>query len=460
MKRLITIIVIVAVVAGIVLGYRYWQDLQVDESTRNLQTEVISRGTLTATVGATGIVRSNQSGILVWKSSGTVADVYVRVGDQVSNGQILASLDPGSLSQAAILAQSDLINAQKALRNLQDSETARYQAEQALINARKAIVEVERALDKVTSDAYQEKMDQAMEKVIDAQDELDKAQEDFDQYKDLDPENQKYIDAQDSLQEAQDTYDEAVRQSDLLSYDKELANVNLELAKARLADAEREVERLKNGPDPDDVAVIQARIQAAQAALDVVDLKSTFAGQVTIVMNKTGDQASPGVAAFRVDDLSMLLVDVRVSEVDVNRIEVGQPATLIFDAILGSVYKGTVKEVAEVGTSLQGVVEFLVTVELTDADANVKAGMTAAVNIVVDQLENILLTPNRAVRVVNGQRVVYILKDGELEQVAVTLGASSDLVSQVLNGGLALGDIVVLNPPQVFESNGPPPFVR
>jgi HlyD family secretion protein len=460
MKKLITIIMIVAVVAGIVLGYRYWQGLQADESTRNLQTEVISRGTLTATVGATGIVRSNQSGILVWKSSGTVADIHVRVGDQVSNGQILASLDPGSLSQAAILAQSDLINAQKALRNLQDSETARYQAEQALINARKAIVEAERALEMVTSEAYQEKMDQAMEKGIDAQDELDKAQEDFDQYKDLDSENQKYIDAQDSLQEAQDTYDEAVRQSDLLNYDKELANVNLELAKARLADAEREVERLKNGPDPDDVAVIQVRIQAAQAALDVVDLKSTFAGQVTEVMNKTGDQVSPGVVAFRVDDLSMLLVDVRVSEVDVNRIEVGQPATLIFDAILGSEYIGTVKEVAEVGTSLQGVVEFLVTVELTDADANVKAGMTAAVNIVVDQLENILLTPNRAVRVVDGQRVVYILKDGELEQVAVTLGASSDLVSQVLNGGLAVGDNVVLNPPQVFESNGPPPFVR
>jgi len=460
MKKLITIIVIVAVVVGAVLGFRYWQNLQAVESTRNLQTEVISRGTLTATVGATGIVRSNQSGLLVWKTSGTVADIKVKIGDQISDGQVLASLKSGSLPQAVILAQSDLINAQKALRNLRDSETTHFQAEQALISARKAIVETERALLSFTSDAYQDKIDKAQEKVIDAQDELEKAQEDFDQYQDLDPENQKYKDAQDSLQEAQDTYDEAVRQSDLLGYDKDLANISVDLAKARLADAEREVERLKNGPDPDDVAALEARIQAAQAALDVVDLKATFAGQVTDVMNKTGDQVSPGFSAFRVDDLSMLLVDVRVSEVDVNRIEVGQPATLIFDAILGSEYKGTVKEVAEVGTSLQGVVEFVVTVELTDVDENVKAGMTAAVNIVVDKLENILLVPNRAVRVVNGQRVVYLLKDGQLEQVPVTLGASSDLVSEVLNGSLIVGENVVLNPPQVFETNGPPPFVR
>jgi HlyD family secretion protein len=460
MKRLIAIIVIVAAVIGIVLGYRYWQNAKAAESTRNLQTEVIARGTLTATVGATGIVRSNQSGMMVWKTSGTVADILVKVGDPISKDQVLASLEPGSLSQAVILAQTDLISAQKALSDLQASETTRFQAHQVLINARKAVIDAERAQVTYTSDAYQEKLDKALEKVVDAKDELDQAQEDYDQYKDLDPENQKYKDALDSLEKAQDKYDEAVRQSDLLGYDQELAAINLDLVKSHLDDAERAFERLNNGPDPDDVAMLEARIQAAQATLDSANLKATFAGQVTEVNNQIGDQVSPGVTAFRIDDLSMLLVDVRVSEVDVNRIEVKQPATLVFDAILGKEYNGIVQEVAEVGTSVQGVVEFVVTVQMTDADENVKAGMTAAVNIIVDQLENILLVPNRAVRVVNGQRVVYILKNNELVQVQVTLGASSDLFSQVLNGDLIVGDNVVLNPPQVFETNGPPPFVR
>jgi HlyD family secretion protein len=86
--------------------------------------------------------------------------------------------------------------------------------------------------------------------------------------------------------------------------------------------------------------------------------------------------------------------------------------------------------------------------------------MTAAVNIVVDQRENVMLIPNRAVRVQDGQRVVYIIKDGQLQAVKVTLGVSSDTMSEVVDGGLSLGDEVVLNPPTVFETNGPPPFVQ
>ncbi len=55
--------------------------------------------------------------------------------------------------------------------------------------------------------------------------------------------------------------------------------------------------------------------------------------------------------------------------------------------------------------------------------SQVKPGMTAAVNIVVNQVKNQLLVPNQAVRLVNGQnRVVYILINGQPKQVVVTLG--------------------------------------
>jgi HlyD family secretion protein len=114
-----------------------------------------------------------------------------------------------------------------------------------------------------------------------------------------------------------------------------------------------------------------------------------------------------------------------------------------------------VSEVASVGNVLQGVVEFIVTVELTDADGNVKPGMTAAVNIVVEKLDNVLLVPNRAVRVIDGQRMVYVIRNGKAEWVKVTLGVSSDSDSQVLEGGLLAGDQIVLNPPLVFGNQGP-----
>jgi HlyD family secretion protein len=131
-----------------------------------------------------------------------------------------------------------------------------------------------------------------------------------------------------------------------------------------------------------------------------------------------------------------------------------------FDAIPGVEYRGVVSEVALVGTSVQDVVDFIVTVELADPDEVVKPGMTAAVNIAVSQLEDVLLIPNRAVRVVDGNRVVYILKDGQPTPVEITLGASSETSSQVIEGDLQEGDLVVLNPPLVFDQNGPPAFMQ
>ncbi len=216
---------------------------------------------------------------------------------------------------------------------------------------------------------------------------------------------------------------------------------------------------LARSPDPDDLSAAQARLQAAQSTVDSHTLTAPFAGTVTAVDVKPGDMVTPGSVAFRLDNLERLLVDVQVSEVDINNVQVGQPVNLSFDAILDKQYKGLVSQVAPVGDIVQGVVEFNVTVELTDADQSVKPGMTAAVNIVVDQLEDVLLVPNRAVRVVDGQRVVYILSNDQLHEVSVTLGASSDTESQVLDGDLHDGDQIVLNPPQdIFGTGGGGPF--
>jgi len=109
-----------------------------------------------------------------------------------------------------------------------------------------------------------------------------------------------------------------------------------------------------------------------------------------------------------------------------------------------------------VGTPAQGVVEYIVTVELQNPDDNVRPGMTAAVNFVVTQLDDVLLVPNRAVRLKEGNRVVYILVDGKPVSVDIELGASSETMSEVLSGDLKVGDLIVLNPPAEFEGGGPP----
>jgi HlyD family secretion protein len=377
------------------------------------------------------------------------------------------------------------------LEDAQNPDVARAKAQQAIADAQKAVENAERALRAAQNPAEQSAIDEARAQVVITEDALDQAQKNFEPYANKPEDNLVRARLQSALSAAQQRYDAAVRQLNGLlgpsnPTDQAVAQANLETAKAQLedaqrqwervkdgtspgelatleaqlADAQRQWERVKDGPDPDDVATARARVAAVQAAINQARIAASFAGAITQVESKSGDQVTPGALAFRLDDLSRLLLDVQVSEVDINRIQAGQSVSLIFDAISNQEYHGAVTEVALVGTTNQDVVDFTVTVELSDADQAVKPGMTAAVNIVVSQLQDVLLVPNRAVRLLNSQRVVYVLRGDKPEAVQVQLGASSETSSQVTGGDLKEGDLILLNPPAVFEPNGPPPFVR
>lgn len=455
-KVLVILIILVVLVVGGYFAYWYYDQQRNEDMISSLQTEAVSRGSLTASVGATGTVRPNQSAVPVWRTTGTVSEVLVEVGQQVDEGGELATLQEASLSQNIIMAKAELVDAQKTLDDLLNSDSARTTAQQNVYQAERAVIEANRALDVYDEADYKDNLDQARQDVVDMEDDLQTAKDNFEPYQDWDPDNETYKDYKQKLDDAQNAYDEAVRVVDSMELDQEQAQANLESAQAALDDAQREYERVKDGPNPDDVTALEARVAAAQATLDLAKLTAPFSGTITSVEVMSGDQVTVGTEAFRLDDLSRLLLDVYVSEVDINSVKTGQPVNLTFDAILNQEYHGVVKEVAPVGTLIQGVPEFLVTVELTDADENVKPGMTAAVNITVEELENVLLVPNRAVRVVDGQRVVYILENDELVMVEITLGASSDTESEVIEGDLVAGDLIVLNPPQTFESTGGP----
>ena len=232
------------------------------------------------------------------------------------------------------------------------------------------------------------------------------------------------------------------------------AEDDLALKKALLEDAQRTYDRLEGGPSRADVAAAEARVAAAQATLDMAKITAPFSGTVTQARSVLGEEVVAGQSAFRLDDLAHLLVDVQISEVDINTVSLDQGVTLTFDAILDREYHGVVVEVGQAGDTVEGAVNFTVSVELTDADALVKPGMTAGVSIVVTELEDVLLVPNRAVRLVDNERVVYVLRDGAAVPVEVRLGQSSNEKSVVLGGELKEGDLVILNPPSVI----PGPF--
>ncbi|MGE5461881.1 MAG: efflux RND transporter periplasmic adaptor subunit [Syntrophothermus sp.] len=392
------------------------------DTTSQFQTSEVKKGSLTATIGATGTVRAQQSTTLVWQSAGTVDTVHAKIGDTVKADEVLAELGKTSLPQNIILAEADLATAQKNLEDLMNSNTAEAQAIVDLRNAQ---------------DAY------------------DKASEYYDSlFKSYKYDKLVYVRKMTpfGMKRIPEIKTVKVKKADEETIQN--AKQDLSLAKAKLDDAQRAYDRLKNG-NTSDILAAQARVDAAQATINLSRVIAPFDAVVTETHPLPGDQVTAGQTAFRIDDLSRLFVDVDVSEVDINNVQIGQPVTLSFDAILGKTYNGEVVEVAQVGTAEQGVVNFQVTVELTDADEQVKPGMTAAVNIIVKEIKDAILVPNRAVRLVDGERVVYLLIDGKPVKKDLRLGASSDTMSVVLVGDIKEGDLVVLNPPAEFGPGGP-----
>lgn len=452
MRRFFSILLLIAILVAAGYGvYRWWQARQAANAPQ-FQTARAERGDLMNTVGATGIVRAQQTAILTWGTTGKISVVHVKPGDRVKAGTILAELEETSLPQNIILARADLVNNQKALEDLKrNAETAKIEAMKLIATYAQQVKNAQYQLDNFVIPPAQANLS-AIEAVDLMQQRLDEARAAFEPYKFAPLNDPKRQELKQKLDQAQSDYNAAVKR---LEYEYQLEIATASLQKARL-----DYERWKNGPDPNDIAIIETRIAAAQATLKLAYIEAPFEGTITSSDVHVGDLVSPGFTAFRLDDLSTLLVDVQVSEIDVNRIQIGQKATLTFDAILNREYSGEVVEVDRVGTSFQGVVDFVVTVKLLDADELVKPGMTAAVNIVVAELENVLLVPNRAVRLKNNNRIVYILRDGLPVEVKITLGASSDVMSEVIGGELKEGDLIILNPPIEFQANGRPPFAR
>ena len=519
MRKYIVIgLAIVVLVTGWLVVERI---LNQNKANASLETEPLRRDNLRVIVEAPGAVHANQSAVLHWKTSGRVEAVYTGSMESVTQGELLANLEETSLPQNVILAQAELITAQRALDELrtsqvqgaqaqkaveqaaqaledaQDPSMVQSKAQTALAEAQKSLDEAERNYEILAKPPSQSAIDQTKANLLLAEKRYNDTLQQIERIKRRAsrPEDKmmffesrelyqrileglelKEIQDRRSFEDSLSRYnrlieppnpsDMAVAEAELNRAKAEFAQAEIEwervkdgispaeiaVLEAQLLDAQREWERWKNGPDDAEIIAAEARLAVAQATLNQMQIVAPFDGTVTAIYSKPGDLVAPGSQAFRLDDLSPLLVDVGVSEIDINKVQPGQAATLTFDAIPGEEYHGVVVEVPAVGEVVNDVAVFNIVVEITDADENVRPEMTASVYIVVSELSDVLLVPNRALRFVQGERIVYILRNGEITPIPVSLGAGSDAYSQVLEGNLQEGELIVLNPPATVQA--------
>ena len=430
-----------------------------DDSAAELITTTVEKGELIATVGGTGKVEANKSAVLTWDTTGNVQDVYVENGTQVLQKTTLAELAPSSLPQNVILAEADLVDAQHNLDTVTQSNTQRSQTYLDLLNAEQNLKDAQEDVDAWNyNNADQQTIDQARSEFIAAEENLKQIEVS------LQADNQQT--SQEQLDEAQLTRDKALRNlSSILgkTYNTTVAKdfAQYDLAKAQLEDVQREWERVKDGQNEDDIKAAQARVTAAESVAGMAVIRAPFNGTITSVYTKIGDEVSPGTKAFRLDDLSSFYIEVEIPEIDINRIEIGQEAEFTFDSILDKTYHGKVIEVAGAGSEEQGETSFIVKLIMTDSDDEILPGMTASVSIMVTKLEDVLIVPTRAIRLENGDIVVYALRNENIEKVVIEIGASSDSYTQITAGDIVENETLVLNPPEdLFNTSQRPAFTR
>jgi HlyD family secretion protein len=426
-------------------------------STASYQTVDVQLGTLTSMVEGTGTVESALSANLTWQTSGQVEKVNAQIGDQVQAGDVLASMLQSSLTQSAL--ESNLVTAQESLAELTSPE-AIANAKLAVTTAQANVTNAQIALNNQQYWKNNALIQDQYANLVIAKANLDKAQAAYDSanvgtYINNSGEAALYQ----ALYNAQQTYNTAEFNYSLYSQkptQRQLdeAQATLDLAKATLTEAQNYVAALTGGEVPADATgtsllkLKQAKlaVQTAQANLDATKLTAPFDGTITQANAISQAVVSPGTQAFRLDNLSNLVVAVQVIEIDINSIKIGQPATITFDAIPNKTYNGKVVEADLAGTAGQNSVNYTVTVKVTDADAQVKPGMSANVSIITNQVANALLVPSTAILTdSNGKPYVTLVQNGMLTTVQVTVGATSDTMSQITSDNLKEGDTIVLS---------------
>jgi HlyD family secretion protein len=475
----------------------------------NLTTTTIRPATESAQVSASGNIEVSNQRPVVLQVEGIATQVAVEVGDQVTEDDLLLALDTADLERAVAQAELNLASAQAQLDQLLEAADAAdiASAQASLASAQENLAEVQAGPSQAElaaaeasvaaaqaghqellagpSEAELTQLSPTLEKTLI---DLQQAQWDYDkvayagdgassqaatlQQATIDYEAAKadyeiavepaseaeLQDALSAIQSAQDQLDDLRAQPT----EAELAE-----AEAQVASAQANLDDVLSGPGDAErraaeISVEQARLdlEEAQIHLAQAQLLAPIDGTVLSVDVEVGEQVQAGTSAVTLADLNDLELTVNVAEVDVSKIQPNQAAEISIDALPGQTFGGKVIRVAPSSTSESGVVNYPVTIQLTNSDlAYVRPGMTAVATILDEDASNAgWLVPANALRERGDNTMIIVVRNGQPNPIQVTPGASQGEWTVVQSPDLQAGDEVVGSVSSFLDQEEEPRF--
>lgn len=487
MKRVVTIILVLAAVGVGWLLYGHLAGNDSGDALDGIVTSPVLRDTFEAKVSGTGSMRAERTQGLAFRTAGTITEIMVEVGDQVTAGQVLARLDDVNLmlnlqqAEAALgIAEAQLA---RTIAGPSDQDIAVAEATVAIsqvgVQTAEAGVAAARAnLSRVRAGATEEEIAIATRRIEEAKNALWGAQAQRDAVcgrvgvipnvtqADCDQANANTQRGEESVRIAELQLEQVrsgARPQDVAGAQAQVdqALSQLENARAQVVRAEAEFERATRGASSEDIAigeaqVAQARVnvEIAQRRLDDAVLVAPADGRIATVNMFVGDSAAPGNPVATLVDAQAYHMVVNIDETEIGRVQEGQQAQVILDAYLGQPLRGEVTRVALTGTNVQGIVVYDVRIEIDspEADLVIRPMMTASVDIIVARRSDALLVSSRALRRDAQGRYVEIVENGEIRRVPVEIGATSLEYAEIVSG-LEEGQQVVVGRPRdnLFE---------
>jgi len=319
---------------------------------------------------------------IVAEVSGRLRDLFVDEGDNVQAGQVVATIDSSLLETQIAQAEANLDAARAQLASitapprpeeiraaqaaLSQALAARNGAEQAWKDAmaerdtpQDLLVKIDAARAAVRTAAHKVTLAQANLQAAEIQrDRAAKGATGSDQQKAQYQAALAQVEAaRAAVQAAQAEQEKAQRVLDnlismrnnplALKAKVDAARAQYETSQANVAIAQARLDALLAGATPEDIAIAQANVQQAEAAVDVLRvqmekyiLRSPISGLVTARLAHVGEMAQPGLALLTVTDIDTVRLTVYIPAKDIGQIYIGQPADIRVDAYPGETFVG------------------------------------------------------------------------------------------------------------------------
>ncbi|MFW5982088.1 MAG: efflux RND transporter periplasmic adaptor subunit [Halanaerobiaceae bacterium] len=457
MKKIIIIIVLIAVLAGgFVLATRDSGEEAVSGPARLVNIIEAEKDTLITSVSADGKALPELEKELKASLNGVVETLYVERGSLVNEGEQIYSLDDSKLQRSLETAKLDLQEVEANYQDILDNYNKQDKRNDLRLEESRRNLEIQLL-------SYQNEENTLKEQKADLENQVEESKENMEKVQETLEEHQILYEsdaiAYNTLKEYEDSYKQAKRryekaESDYITFiDKTMPN-SLELAQLKVENARNHLESLESSIEAEKITTkdlelaenkvkrVKSQIRDIESDLAKINAYAPITGTVIELGVEEGDTIVEGNSLARIADLNTFIIEAMVDEIHINSVETGQEVKINSDSF-DEELEGVVEFIAPSGSQVGNLNKYQVDIVIADDSGLLRADMRVDAEIITMKKDNVITVPSLAI-LGEDEKHLFVVNDGKAEKRIVETGLKS--LGQVEISGVEAGEKIIIGP--------------